>query len=653
MAGIPFFIMASDDPNRTMAPYIEDVENDLEARKDWAYKDDEIKKRRLGERNNKNKPYPDAPNPVEPLIDDVVRDKVDQEISMMVNAPLLCYFIPLQEGIPNDLTMKTQRAFDTYLRHFIDYRRKREQASDTKNCRGFAVDKVKPIYNDMFGTEIPSFETIDPQDVIVPVDAKVPVSIHSERVCFVSRFSRKQLEDKKEEGWINVDKVLDRLAPNADNPAESAWNEGNALKRREELIGLNVSDYSHNSIVIWEICHLASEWDLKHQDEFGLKLEKNQKIISYVCPDVPEKMMQMIVWKEDDVYEELQDDVLMAELAIADAEGREPVTRKLLQIGKDKPWPLIQHRYENRSPHWYDTRGLGETCMDDQLIATTMTRKKLIWADFASNMLFQDNGEGTNPQNIKIKPGTVLPANITPATLPQPPNSFDFEVDARRRTVAARAGAGSSLYDAEVTQSRKLEKTATQQRSEDAKQGNISSASVERFNDPDKELYMMLWNDLKSRRIPLPIINGRELEGTAPIEIYDVQWLIIPATSQKTSNPELQFMQNQAAIDWAAQYLNVAPQDIAAGVQYALTYANPDLANLMKIDPNQAGPQGQPPIYQVLQNLTDSLKQIAVSNDQQDTELEQVQKLAVENADKIEEMKEKNAVQAKKESKSS
>ena len=85
-----------DGPTSPEAPWVQDIKDDVEARGVWANKDAEIMKRPLGYRKKKRKkPYVGAPNFVVPIIDDVVTDRTEQEVSMMLNAPHISNFISL------------------------------------------------------------------------------------------------------------------------------------------------------------------------------------------------------------------------------------------------------------------------------------------------------------------------------------------------------------------------------------------------------------------------------------------------------------------------------------------------------------------------------------------------------------------------------
>jgi len=192
------------------------------------------------------------------------------------------------------------------------------------------------------------------------------------------------------------------------------------------------------------------------------------------------------------------------------------------------------------------------------------------------------------------------------------------------------------MFSQDVSARRKLQKTATEVNADVAAQGMVSSASVDRFNDPDRILFQMLWEDLARLKVKLPVINRGLYEGDLEMEAYGYDFLIVPAASQKTLDPEAEFASNAGAIDWAMNYAQMTPLKVTEAVDFALTQKNPDLAKIMLQDPNAEGPQGQPPIYQVMQQIMGMLKQQGEANQQRDKEIEMTQNLAVENSEKIE-----------------
>ena len=630
--------------------YIQDIEDDLHARKDWASRDAEIMKRRMGERKKSSKkPYPNAPNFVVPIIDDTVREKTDQEITMILNAPRIANFFPVDPNTPINLVETAEVMFDTYLRHVIRFRQKKEEAVDCKNARGFAITKVVRTEDPRWGT-VPDFVTVDLKDVIVPVDMRAQDVRDAERLTFVLRMSKKKLKDRMENGGWNkkaVGKLLKRVnakgtgEQNAeDKGIDSTYQdeEHSAIKATEKLAGINVSDYAQDNIVVWEIMHYATKWDVDNDPKKVIK--KGRKCMAYISPDEPDLLLHIKPWKEPDTVKQLSQIEAVRENLAALNTGEETQVKtqqdgiSFVEIeGSDRPWPVIQHRYEYRSTLWYDSRGIGHLCRDNQIYATGVQNAKGVWLDYSKNfMLEQDPSAPANQQNVKFAPGSRLPPGSKIAQIPQPPSNFDFDIDAQKREAATRAGAGSSLFSERISETRKVEKTKAEVVSTDAKQATLTSASVDRFNDPDVELFALLWEDLRRLAPQLPLIENGSAAGSVDPSVYKLDFLIVPAASSKTANPDLQFVKDREAVMFAAQFMQQMPVDIQKGVMHAMTRHDPFLAKKMVFDPAQEGPQGQPPIYQILAQVTQMLQQVGQQGQQRDQQIEGVQKLAVENS---------------------
>jgi hypothetical protein len=161
-----------------------------------------------------------------------------------------------------------------------------------------------------------------------------------------------------------------------------------------------------------------------------------------------------------------------------------------------------------------------------------------------------------------------------------------------------------------------------------------SSASVDRFNDADRELFQYIWDDCKELGIALPMIKNNKYIGITDADIYNLPMLIVPAGSQKTLNPDRQYLKWKDAYGIVTSMSQQIPLDIAAGLDWGLTYFDPNFAAAVQIDPKKAGPQGQPPVYMQLQQIMQALQQMGQN-------LESTMKLSVETADKTQKMEEK------------
>jgi len=611
---------------QSSCPYLADTDADLQARQEWNRKDDGILGRRLGKRPKKrNKPYKGAPNTVDPIINDLATDKTDQEISMILNAPVVAIFIPLGD-VPASYTTMAQKGFNTYLRHMCGYRQKKEVAVDTKNARGFAITKQITENTDEWGV-IPSFDTVDPKDLIVP--PRTTDIRRAERVTHVMRLSLREFKDKPKTGGWNrkavaavAKKLVHKDSEGTERVATSDHDDENTFTVTKALIGLNTSDVDNDKIVVWEICHYATQWDVEKSNGIvGL----GDKCVSTVCPDCPEELLHIVAWREDSTFENLAGAELEAEMRSAQFDSREPdVVREVR--GRDKPWPYIQHRYENRSLLWYDSRGIGHTCMDNQIIATAIQNGKLIQLDYASMPVFE--GTGTpNEQNVTVKPGTVLPEGLKPVTMKPVTAELAFENDYQRRLASQRTASGAGTYSAEVSSSRKLEKTATEVKSENAKGDTVSSASVDRFNDADRQLFPMLWNELRRMGTELPMIGaGLKFEGMMPADIYKHRFLIVPAASEKTLNPDMQFIKDREIIEMNAEHAEVTGADIGAGLRRVTEKVDTNLAHTLYPDPNS----GELPIAPVLMRLQQQVEQLAANVEQNSKRVDQALQLGSE-----------------------
>lgn len=617
--------------SKSVNPYYDDVLQDISDRSAWAKTDAEIMKRRMAERKSKKtKPYKGAPNGVVPIVDDVTREVTNQNITMIMNAPLMAHIIPLGP-MDADMKSKAERAFDTYLRYVIRARPKMEEADDTKTARGYAVMKVFRTEHPRFGA-VADFDTRDPRDIIVPSNTKDIQS--AERIVDVLRFTKRELRDKVEKGWdAGAIEELIKSAKADESGAPSGSSEDSTLETTKHLIGLTTSGKNTKTIVVWEEWCYANQWIADKNSE----IKKGKKCCILYSPDKPELVLHSYPWKEDDVYQPLGPEELAAEILLAEMEQREVMPEKLVEVGKDRAWPFVQPRFEYRSRYYYDSRGVGHLCMDDQIYATGIFNAKMTWMDYLSNPMFEGD-EPENSSNFTAEPGAKLPRSWKIADLPSIPSALDFGIDYHRRAAGQRAGAGSMYsFSEQVSQSRKLEKTATEVQYDQARTAQVSSAAVDRFNDPWQELFQQLWDELRRMQKPLPMIRNNEYQGEAPLDVYKTPVMLVPAASAKTLNPDIQFSRSQSAYQFVAAMAGsgAVAADLHKGMRAVLDNYDPFFADQILLNPNGQGPQGQPPIYNMLRGLQQAVQQLAGMIDQSAMELKDVQKLAIEHDDTL------------------
>jgi hypothetical protein len=285
--------------------------------------------------------------------------------------------------------------------------------------------------------------------------------------------------------------------------------------------------------------------------------------------------------------------------------------------------------------------------MDNHIVATVTQNTKLTMMDYFGNPMLKGKGPD-NSSNFTAEPGAYLPNDMEWQQPPTIPTSFDFTTDYYKRESARRCGAGSQyLYSGNVSTSRKLQKTKAEVDSEDARVGMVSSASVDRFNDPWCELFQQLWDDLRRMRKVLPIISNGQYVGMCPETVFDYKVLVVPASSAKTANPDLQFNKAMRRLGLLKDLMAAGGVvDYEGAVKHVLSFDDPFFADQYIRSPNQKGPQGQPPVYVELANIKKALASLATVVDQKGAELKDVQTLSIEHDNQIEKQKRKENVLA-------
>jgi len=619
------------------------IVNDLNDRQTWAKKQDEIAKRRLGaRRKQKQRPYVGAPNFVVPIIDDNVREKTDQEVTMILNAPVMAHAITVGPGVDAATRSKIERGFDSYLRHIVKFRPKIEEALDTKNARGFSI--LKQTRNDInrLSQDLSTAVVIDPKDLIVPRDTKEIGA--AERLTHVVRYNARTLKKAaKQYDWdmTAVNAVIAASRQVDDERRADDNSEEDVLDATADLIGLATSGTGKTStIVVWQCYHYASKDDAARNAD-DEEIREGKRIVTIFAPNQPDHTLAEFAWKELDRFEELNEQEAQIEIQKAIAEDREPdLTRRI--PGEDRPWPFVQPRFEQRSGYFYDTRGIGELNMDNQIKATQIENAKSTLTDYSSSPMYQGNGGSRNSSNISFRPGSRVPVDfkwVDPVKVPQ---NLNFDINDTKMDAGRRAGAASQYMYSSDSGSRKLQKTATESKNEQQRVNLVSSASVDRFNDPISDIYQLIWDDLRRMKPRIPVIEngvftGEALEGA----IWDIPVMWVSAGSAKTLNPDFQLAKSQAMANFAVSLMQAGlPADAMEIWNTVSSYWDSNLTRDWVVDPQAAGPQGQPPIFQQLQAIQQQMQQFGQVLQQMNQGLEASLKLSQENAERIDRLEE-------------
>ncbi len=625
------------------------VIEDLSARSEWATKDESICKRRLGERPaKKQKPYPGAPNFVEMIIDDTTREKTDQELSMFFNAPRVCHAASLVP-ISSDTRSKIELGFDSYFRYLIpNVRAKVEELMDTKNCRGFAVAGLIRTRSSVIDSYIADFEWVDPLDLIVPPDTKHIQDSSTEYVCRVFRWTELEFRSRAtDKEWVrpskddptktNVDMIVERTK--SKNNVTPADDEKDTYEKTRHLIGLATSSTEH--VVVWQLYRYATAQDVLDNPDI---LAEGRRICVTFSPDMPDEWLAKYPWREPDITitRQMTDQEKAKEMTLAMVQNRSPVIKEMsvTKYGADKPWPFVRFPYENRMRYWYASRGLGHLCMDEQIGATAMRNAEATMIEFYQTPTYSGNVK--NSQNVTLAPGSILPEGVSPNDPPTVPQQISFNRNDFKSTAAKRAGAvGMYNYSQNVGTNRKLQKTATEVDSENTNSAQVSSASVDRFNEPMAELCQMLFDDLKRLKVTFPIISfSGETSQQFDKELYEAKIILIPAASSRTLTPDLQIQRYMQMFGFNAQFAAQTGFNFAEAMKAVNASWDARMTKGWLPDAQQ-----MPPIMARLQQVEQDIQLLAKGGSQLSKRVESTEKLSVKTYDKIAKEKQ-NVVQA-------
>lgn len=555
------------DRGRDMGKIHKFVKQDISSVAPWREKTERLIRERLGERKRSTL-YPNAPNMVEPLIDDNIRAKVAQEMSSMFSARQLVNFIPLSK----EASMAQRHAevgFDAMLRLMLGFRSKMEHGLETKMERGFAVLKVvenDKAYGRIMGRKweqtieidpvmgvpvekmvevpspvIPDVEVIDPFDFVVPVTTRRLQD--AERITHIHRYTVREYKELAEAGgWKNTAEVLSAAkSSTAENGAHGGHGEGRGYRPQ---VGLKDVSDDVSRVEVWEVYHY-------------IQGERHRSLLCPVCPGLEIDCLPWI-WPDS---------------------------------GEERPWPFVQLRMENRRLEFYDCRGDAEMLLDNQKAATAYMNAKGVQLDFFAKPVF--TGPRGAAEGIRWIPGEMLPEGVAAMPMPKIDGVFDYSADIERAKAAKRSGSAQGGYgDTRIGG----DKTATQVNAEAMTAQRLTNVSVLRDGEPLAELYQMMWEFLRHNPVELPMVNeSREFQGQVSMQIFELPFRVESAASSQQANPDFVLQQLMSL----GQFFQSNPYIRQSEFAKILTdQINPQLTNRLVADPQQGGPQGGAPMEQ-------------------------------------------------------
>ena len=533
---------------------VQSIKDDSRDRANWEERLRLLEKHRMSERK-RNTLYRNAPNLVDPIIDDNVRDAVSQEMSMMFGSRQLANFCALSQTAVMR-RRDAEQGFDSTLRMLLGFHKKMENALDNKRSKGMAIIQqventkayrkfIGPVYREVpmgdgsvvqieARTTLPDVDIVSPYDFIVPTATKGLQD--AERICHIHRYSERKLKYIGERrSWSNVDKVIRKCKSQTGEDGQQLngadLGMGEPLKIVREEVKTNLE-----RIEVWEVYHYDKEG------------KKKRTILSPACPESPLHTMDW-VW---------------------------------LDTGEERDWPYVQLRNENRSLYFYDTRGDAELLLDNQKAATAHLNGKHTQMDYWTKPVM--TGAKKAGSKLRIQPGDYLPEGTNFAQLPRVDSVFDFSADAERAKAARRSGASQGGFAG--GRQRGTDKTATQVNAESLNSTRQVSVSSIRDGCPLTELYCMMWEWLRHNKIELPMFDGpTSFNGMMSTDIFDEPFIVQAASNSQNANPDFVLQQIMALGPVIGQNQFVKQDELARVI---IDQINPQLTDRLVV-PTQGG----------------------------------------------------------------
>ncbi len=548
---------------------------DLQNRIDWHTKIARLRDDRLGRRRRRRGMYPGAPNFLEPIIDDNVRQVTSAENSILWSGSrYLALFFPLDQA-SMDKKRDAESVFDLMMRITLNKRSEIEVLLDEKNEIGMNIAKLTVNTDAMPGKVLPDFEQVDPVDLVVPTGTKRLRD--AERLTHIIRLTEREFRAKGEAAnWTNVEEVI-KLTKEKRAEANKSGNNKIVAQLNEKgsdaaLMGLNALPTSLPWIIVWEVYYYN---------------EDNEKRMAVVSPFAKDLPISDIPW-------------IHPPRTFGEDEKGEP----LATIIPERRWPFVQFRFENRKKGYYDTRGLAELLADNQKTATAMLNAMGIQLDFFSHPILQGGAAGGN--QMRIRPGARLPSDVTVAKLPDPSPIFQINADRERQKAARRAGAGIGSLTS--NQSLSTPKTATESAQLGRAANMLSSDAVMRFTEPLGDLFNMMWQFLVHNPQDLIVVSRAQDQVSmfSKEDIVATNYIVVPYISGQNANPDFILLQLKAM----APFLQNSPVVRQAEfLRFLLDQIDPMITEQLVIDPNtQGGPGSDVPIVQQVEQLIQAVQ---------------------------------------------
>jgi len=394
-------------------------------------------------RQNTEKPlYAGAPNLVDPVIDDLIKELKQSVVTTLWQAPRLAQFIGLDDTAVK-YAEQVEAVFDFHLRRIGKTRARMSVCVDKQLTYGSAVAKMVTVAG-AGGCEVPEFRVLSPLSVVVPTSTGEIAD--AQRVCHIFKFGVAEFRRAaKANGW--------------DTGSVAA-----VLKEWEEKGGCTYTGDACAYRAPYRDGTLTGETRLVEVWEIYYETADTGRRVCVIAPALPAAVLYDRPW---------------AWARLIGAEAEPPA----------RPWPFVQFRYED-TDGYYNSRGIPEIIEVDQKEASSYRTARGVSIDFAGKPFVEGQRRATP---FGFKAGEFLDGlKIVWAEPPDDKQTYQQEY---ARTLAMKR-VGSPRGDISSVVGGDQRKTATEVKALMTTSNGMSVDAVDRFAEPWAELFGMMWQHL-------------------------------------------------------------------------------------------------------------------------------------------------------------
>ena len=447
--------------------------SDLSGRTSWDERCKMFYEMRHHGLRRKNKPWPGASDIHVPIGDMSIQKLLPYYFQQIFATDVLAQFVPV---------VAQSSAVTTAASQWFDYQLKQRSKLETEILT--VIDHIlvsgRGVMKTYWNSERArlEFQAVDPQHIIVP--AWTNSIDEADRIVHVQRYSPEAY--RRNANFLQDEGIIEQIT------GAYSTNAADDSKQQEKFSREGITWSSENHIIVWEVwTHTgSSDW-----------------LCETFSPSAP------------------------------DIDLRPPMESP---YAHGKP-PFVAFSYEIKDKGWYSPRGVMEQVAVFEVEATRAMNEKNDATTLYNRPLFKSARDIPNSANLRFRPGTILPYDIAPIQMPQPPISFDSQMMIARELAQQRITTPdfgiSSVVDAAQR------RTATEIQAISGLHQQSSDLRMRIFRIGLAELYRLSWSLLLQYNRTSLNFWYIDTVKTVPQEGLHEQYGIIPSGSADGVNKPL------------------------------------------------------------------------------------------------------------------